>query len=252
MGTPLSTLRDRLLAWSSRNGPPLLAGAAPRELDRAPASDGERLAPAAIVPEGQPLPPARRLVVLILDGGIHEMELARKVWALASPARLDVLYLRLRCSPDEEAHERLSLANLASLTFDDFNHVHTAVSVDRDWVRAIQSHWRAGDLLVCYAGQMAPGPRLVPKPLAEVLAGGLGLQVVVLHGSPPRSPRRDPVLRFVQEILPFLIVGGMFLLQTRIVRFTQGATQTGLLLLSVIGEFWLIWVWNRSFNLRDI
>lgn len=251
MSAPFMTVRDRLLSWASRGQAPLRAGAASRDPDRTAPSAGEILTPAAIVREGDPLPPARRLIVLILGGEIDEMELARKVWALASPAWLGVLYLWLRCWPDEEARARVSLANLAALTRDDFTHVLTALSFDPDWVQAIRSHWQPGDLLVCHAGQPAPGRRVVPQSLPEFIVRKLGLPVVALFGSPPRNTRRAPALRFIWELLPFVIVGGMFVIQTRIVRFTQDITQTGLLILSIAGEFGLIWAWNRLFNLGD-
>src|ERR1700720_2038974 len=85
----------------------------------------QRKQPASVVmsllmPEGVSLPPARRLVVLVPYLDLDEPALSRRIWNLAAPNKLAVLYLGLSPSTSEEPHARRQLATIAALTRDDW------------------------------------------------------------------------------------------------------------------------------------
>src|SRR5689334_2075533 len=73
----------------------------------------------------KPLPSAQRLVVLVPNVEVDEVELAYRIWSLASPRRLEVLFLSLVGEAREEAQARRRLARLAAITRDQGTRIET-------------------------------------------------------------------------------------------------------------------------------
>src|SRR5512133_339904 len=65
-----------------------------------------------ILTEDDPLPPSRRLVVIIPDSSIDMFDLPKRIWNLASPDRRQVLLLSKACREGNEFHQRLNLTTL--------------------------------------------------------------------------------------------------------------------------------------------
>jgi hypothetical protein len=101
-------------------------------------------------------------------------------------------------------------------------------------------------LLVCFADQRAG---LLRQPLSQVLQEKLSAPVYLLAGSSPQDLSR---LNWLSQSLVWAgsigIILGSAILQIRITSFQQDWVQTTLLILSVIGEVWLILGWNSLFS----
>lgn len=201
-----------------------------------------------IVPADQPLPPARRLVVLIPDQDTDETELARRIWALASPRHLAVVYLGLTHDSLTEARARRRLATLAALTRDDWVAVQTRLAIDAQWAPAVTALWRSGDLVVCHAEQYTPGGLggLWRKPLAQTLASVLQAPVYLFSGFYPAQPvpTKKASAQILSWSIPLAILICFFLLQVQITQQVTGWLQTALLSASVALEFGLVGLWN--------
>jgi len=199
------------------------------------------------IPEDEPLPPARRLVVLIPDVSTDESELARRIWSLASPRGLEVLYLGLCRDPYGEPRARRRLASLAAMTRDDWAHVETRLALGGDWVRAVQAAYRSGDLVVCHAEQTVSAWRLAHKPLSQVMLSALNSPVYVLSGFyPEKSPEQpNSMARILSWIIPVTIVAGFLWIQVRIEQLPKDWVYTTLLCISVLVEYILIAIWSH-------
>lgn len=194
-----------------------------------------------LIPADQPLPPARRLVVLIPDQDTDEMELARRIWALTSPRQLAVLYLGLASDPLLEARARRRLTTLAALTRGEGVTVQTHLAIGSSWERAVTAIWRSGDLMICHAEQFEVNG-LWRRPLAQKLVATLQAPVCLLSGFYPnvRLPPSTWMTHVLSWFIPLAILLGFFLLQVQIAEQVQGWLQTALLSASVALEFGLV------------
>ncbi len=202
-----------------------------------------------LVPEGVSLPPTRRLVVLVPELDLDETALARRIWSLAAPSKLAVLYLSLSRMTSEEMHARRRLATLAALTRDDGIQVSTALATEADWLGALRPRQQNGDLMVCHAEQTASswcGARPLGKVLCQTLQAPVQLLEGFYAGDP--APAAQPRARFVFWGGSVAIVAGAFWLQVQMGTLVRSWPESVLLLLSVVAECGLIGLWSRAFK----
>jgi hypothetical protein len=203
--------------------------------------------------EGDFIPPAHRLVVLVFDAEDGEMELARRIWLFASPRGLDVLYLSLNSNPGEEPLARRRLATLAALTRDARTRVETMLSFDRDWRVAVRRIARPQDVVICSSEQIVTVRGHKRQPLDQVLASELDVPVIVLWNHAGRVPHPPATVatRRALGALPYLIVAGFFALQLQIAQLPRDGAYYVLMCLSVLVEAGLIMLCVRSENSVD-
>src|SRR5258708_5477015 len=200
-------------------------------------------------PEGVALPPARRLVVLVPDLDLDDAALARRIWNLAVPNKLSVLYLGLSISASEEPHVRRQLATIAALTRDDWVKVSTRLAGETDWVAALRPLVRKDDLIVCHLEQTVSGWR-GPRPLGETLCQILQLPVQLLEGFYAGDPAQaaHPTARLVFWSGAFIILASAFWLQVQISGLPKNWAVTALVALSVVAVCLRIGLWILVFK----
>ena len=228
----------------------LTAQAAPGSLSTA-ASEAQSPAVPTIellTPESEPPAPARRLVVLVPDPDVDESELARRIWLLASPRMLKVVYVGMVQDHADESFVRQQLATLAALTRDNHTTVETQAHDDRDWLRIVRRVRQPGDQIICVAEQTTFGRGAERRSLGEALASALGAPVYLLSGLPsharPQPPRRLPRL-LIDWAVPVAIIVGFFLMQVAISQLVEEWARIALLCISVLAEAGLIGLWNQ-------
>jgi len=199
-----------------------------------------------IVPQGVELPPARRLVVLVPDADLDEAALARRMWTLAAPSSLSVLFLGLVRSTPDEPGARRRLATLSALTRDDRVQVNTTLIVATDWFGALRPLLRRDDVIVCHAEQTLSGWRGV-RPLANQLCQTLRVPVHALNGFYAGEPAQPvhPMRRLVFWGGAVVILAGAFLLQLQISALPKNWVEAAFMILSVVAECALIGLWSR-------
>jgi hypothetical protein len=212
---------------------------------RQPAS----LVTSLLMPEGATPPPARRLVVLVPDLDLDESALSRRVWNLAAPNKLAVLFLGLSSSASEEPHARRQLATLAALTRDDWVKVSTTLAAETNWLKALRPLLRGGDLIVCHAEQTAPGWRGA-RPLGRTLCQTLETPVYLLEGFYAGDPGQvaRPGARLMFWGGAVVILASAFWLQVQIATLPKNWAESALMLLSVVAECGLVGLWSQLFN----
>lgn len=202
--------------------------------------------PAELSLTDETLNPAQRLVVLVPPGILDESEFARRIWSLASPRRLSVLYLGLCPDIEREASARRQLATLAAITRDDWASVDTRLIVGNDWTRAVRSVYRQADLIICHAEQQVANGRFKHQPLSQALLTALNAPVCALAGFcpnlPPSQSKSGPAL--FSWLFPIFVLVAFFGLQVRIEQLPRDWAHTALLSLSVIVEYALIGIWS--------
>jgi hypothetical protein len=191
--------------------------------------------------------PVRRLIVLVPDHDLDESALARRVWSMAVPQRLGVLFLSIARDADHEWQLRRTLTMLAALTRDDRLVVESRMVAERDWLSVLQTEWQKGDLIVCHAGQSIRRLGRPSQRLAEVLVSRLRAPVCELTDFYAGKSRRASPLRTILKAVPLGIIGGFFEVQVLIAQSVRGGLATALMCATVVAEIGLIWAWE-SYN----
>lgn len=167
-----------------RAGAPLDISAVIPGYSAAAAEAAEFQADTFIAPSHAPLRSTRRIVVLVPDGSLDEIALARRVWQLASSASLNVLFLGLSPDLERAAPVRRRLALLASAVQQDDVNARMSVVVGSNWRQAVGDLLQAGDLLVCLAGHNVPYYGIGRRKLGDSLAATFQAPVYLLGGIP--------------------------------------------------------------------
>ena len=189
------------------------------------------------------LKPARRLVVLIPNLDMDEVEVARRIWELASTPHLAVLFLALCNDAFDEPRIRRRLATLAALTRDDRIAIETRLEFGNNWRPKVKDVLRDDDIVVCHTNQ-TEGWR--HKPLSQALVE-MGASVWPLKGLDMTAiqVRRKPFAEFLFWAVSLAIIAGFLWLQVRILNISEDWAQNTLLYLSVPIEIGLLWIWNN-------
>ena len=135
---------------------------------------------------------------------------------------------------------------MASLLRDGKVSADLSVEYGINWVEAVKRNLQAGDMIVCFAEHRAG---LWQRPLSQILGSNVDATVYILPGlssqTEPAPDWRASTITWGGSLAIILLA---FLLQIRITSLPQDWIQTTLLILSVLGEVWLIGVWNSLFG----
>jgi hypothetical protein len=72
--------------------------------------------------------------------------------------------------------------------------------------------------------------------------------VYIISGITPQKPKPNRFLHISAWLGSIAIIISFGVLQAKVVQLPEGWLQSVLLILSIVPEFWLIWVWNSLFN----
>jgi hypothetical protein len=188
---------------------------------------------------------ARRFVVLVPDLEWGFIPAIHRIWELADRQQSRVLLISLCKDPSQELSLRRALILLCAMLQDGRIPVETKVEIGTDWVDVVKHHYQASDIIVCFAEQRAG---LLQKPLSEILASNLIIPVYVVSGVHIPKPKSNRLADVTTWLGSIGIIASFGLLQVKIMQVSVGWFQTILLILAVISEIWLIWVWDSRFR----
>ena len=187
---------------------------------------------------------AERLIVLV-SSEIDSSAATHRIWKLANATNRHVQLLALCKDSTEEPGLRRKLVTMTSLLQDARISVEAEVVSGTSWVMAVKNHYETGDMIVCFAEQRTG---LLQRPLSQIMESNLRATLYVISGLTP-SKSKSTVFSQVGSWLGFIgIIIGFGILQTKVVQLPESSLQSILLILSIIPEFWLIWVWNSVFG----
>jgi hypothetical protein len=188
---------------------------------------------------------AGRLIVLVPPDSDYGTA-TRRIWELAVATDRRVQLLSLCKDSMEEPSLRRQLVLMSALVGDSRIATEAKVEVGVNWVDIVKRNYQTGDLIVCFAEHR---DGIFLKPLNQILEANLDTPVYVLSDLYTREYSSS---RWFSQVILWLgwvgIIAGFFLLQSRIALLPNDWTEATLLILAVIFEFGLIWVWNNLFN----
>jgi hypothetical protein len=188
---------------------------------------------------------ARRLVVLVPDLEWDYMPAIHRIWELGAAQPAHVLLLSLCQDPQQELSLRRALVILCALLQDGRIPVETNVEIATNWVDVVKRNYQTGDIIVCFAEQQAG---FLQKPLSQILESNLTIPVYVVSGVHIPKPKSNWLAGVTAWLGSIGVIAGFGLLQIKIMQVSEGWFQTLLLILVVIVEIWLVWVWDSQFG----
>ena len=198
-----------------------------------------------IVSVSAELKPAGRLIVLIPPDADYALA-TKRIWKLALETGMPIQLIGLCQDWSQEPSIRRGLVTISALICDGRVCAEAKVEIGTSWVEVAKNNYQPGDMIVCFAEQHAG---LFQRPLSQILQSNMKAPMYILSGLIPENPARS---NWLSQIMVWLgsigIIAGSALLQIRITSLSENWAQTTLLILSVIGEAWLIWGWNSLFS----
>jgi hypothetical protein len=189
--------------------------------------------------------PTGRLVVLIPAEADYPL-VTKRIWKLAMETGMQIQMIGLCKDLVQEPSLRRGLVTMSALIEDGRVHAQAKVEIGTSWAEAVKHNLQAGDMIVCFAEQRAG---LLHRPLSQILQANLKVPVYVISGLAPRVSSRSNWLSQIFAWGGSLgIIIGSSVLQFQITSLPQGWAQSAVMILSFIGEIWLIWGWNSLFG----
>jgi hypothetical protein len=188
----------------------------------------------------------RRLIVLIPEVEADYSPVMQRIWELARSLESRVLFLGLCRDETDEPRMRRALVTMSALLQDSWVCTEARIELGTNWLKAIKSNWRAGDVIACFSGQQVG---LAHKSLQQVLESNLEATVYVLDGLYlPQPARSSWLLTALVWIGSLGIIAGFFWLQTRITQMPDQLARDILICTSLIFEMGSLWGWNSMFS----
>ena len=186
-----------------------------------------------------------RLLVLVPADSDYGATSGR-IWELAVATGRRVELLSLCKDRMEEPSVRRQLILMSALVGDIRISTEAKVEVGVNWVDAVKRNYQTDDIIVCLAEHRAG---LFLKPLNQILEANLDAPVYILSTLYTQEYSGS---NWVSQAILWTgwigIIAGFFLLQSRITLLVNDWTQTILLIITVMFEFWLVLVWNNLFS----
>ena len=194
--------------------------------------------PFASLSDGEPV---RRLLVLIPDAEFDPTPVLQRIWEMANAARAHIRFLGLCKEMMREASLRRKLVNMSALIQGDRISAEAKVEIGTNWIEAVRRNYLSGDVIVCFEEQRTG---LLHRPLKQILNARLDAPVYILSNVYQQRPKSNWTAQIVAWSGSLIVIIGFGVLQVKIVQLPRDGFQSVLLILSIIPEFWLVWVWN--------
>ena len=187
---------------------------------------------------------ASHLIVLVPDDEDYTAA-TRRIWELANAHYASVQFLGLCKDVEDEPSLRRRLVTMSALVKDGNVSAEAKVEIGTNWVDFVKRNYQTGDMIVCFEEQRAG---LLHRPLSQILESNLNFPVYILSGLYPQKSKSNWLSQVIvwSGFIGIIICFGI--LQVKIVQLPKDWFQNILLILSVIPELGLIWVWNNLFG----
>ncbi len=188
----------------------------------------------------------KRMIVLLPECLVNDMDLARKVYLMASRSHCDVLYFTLLIDNSRTLSVSRSMATLKALTSGDGVLVQSKL-VDRSrWLKALQEICKPGDQIVCHEEQCVSSGFLRTIPMQDFLRNEFTAPIATLSGFyHPQTAQLELWFSSLTTWVGFLfILGGFTFLEVQVDGRLNGVTGKVLIFILILVELGAIWIWN--------
>jgi len=176
----------------------------------------------------------RRFIVPVTNPEADLTSITQRVWELANATGARILFLGLCNDAMQELSLRRALATTSAMVNDGHVSAEFEILFGRNWVEEVKSRVQTGDTVVCWHENHA-----------GLLRAELVVPVYFITTNHHKERQRSNwYTRAAAWIGSIAIIVFFFFIQVQINQFAKNWV-TVMQLLSVAGEFWLIWSWNN-------
>ncbi len=194
------------------------------------------------VAEHERLRQGRSKLLVVLSGVSEPAALAGRILAQARSGDQPVLLIGVASTIDAETDLHRRLVPVEAFIASQGHQVEIKTESGRDWLERVRREFASSDIVACYEHDGFGGRR---EPLSDVLARGLQAPVRDLTDFLRRAAGRRPILpQAAAWAGSILLIVGFLALQAKIVLEMQGWPQNVSLLMTIVAEVGLIWLWN--------
>ncbi|HEY4694038.1 MAG TPA: hypothetical protein VIH16_11425 [Bellilinea sp.] len=188
-----------------------------------------------------------RLIVLLPESLVGDLDFAQKVHWMASRAQKDVLYLTLLDDPDHGLSVARGIATMKAVTESNLVKAGSIQTPTQRWFEKLQQVLRPGDTIVCHTEQTVALGLFKTQPTADYLRLHLPNSVVTADGF--YHPQRTILKSWMRGLLFWLgaiaIVTGFTLLELQADLAFPGFAHKLVLAVILIIEFGAVWFWSQ-------
>lgn len=182
----------------------------------------------------------RRLIVLVPDSDADMSNAARKIWELAEAFGGRVQFLGLCKDKEWEPSLRRRMVALSSMVGGE-----SVIEFGGDWLNFVKSHWREGDVIICFDGRQTGFSK---RPLSQILESSLNATIYTLPEVETMRPRSNWILSAVSWSGSIAIIALFFWAQSKLIHAQGDWARTVLLYLSIFVETGSLWGWSSLFG----
>ena len=183
----------------------------------------------------------RRLIVLVPPMESDYMPAIHRIRELTITQPASILLISSCKDSMQEPSLRRDLISMFAMLRDENVHVDVKVEIGTNWVEIVKRNYQKDDLIICFAEQRAG---FLHKPLSQILQSNLKVPVYILSSWGSEKQKSNLISQVIALLGSIGIIISFFLLQSTIVQGSKDWLRSILLILSIIPEFWLIFLWN--------
>jgi hypothetical protein len=188
-----------------------------------------------------------RLIVLVPENLVNNMELVNKIYQMAMLERRNVYYLALVEGDTNLLAAARSIATVKALISGGLIHPHSQVVETSHWIDALCEIYRPGDVIVCHAEQQVRSGFLRTVPASEFIRARLNAPVHTISGF--YHPEQMQIWQWVHRLAYWAgllaILASFFLVEVQLDQSIHGVTRTALLIILLVVELGASIAWNR-------
>jgi hypothetical protein len=209
------------------------------------AAQNDRLPGRLLIPDGRERLNITRVVLLVPDAAMRADRLVEVLDALDMPHKTQIVVAELANTSRSRGRRRYVDALVARV-----RQAYPTARAERlyasDWLAAVRPFVGRHDLLIAVAGQRLPDSAFARDSLSQALLHTLNLPILEIAGVFPVWHARLAgwIRRALFDLFPFIVVGAFFWLQSQISSQSQGGVATFAIVLTVMLEFAVIFIWS--------
>ena len=188
----------------------------------------------------------KRMIVLLPECLMNDMDMARKIHLMASRSHCDILYLTLLINNERMLSVARSMATLKAMTSGNGVLVQSKLVNRTQWLKTLRDIYQPGDQIVCHEEQFIAIGFFRTSPIREYLCNEFAVPIITLSGFyHPQKALFKLWFSSLTTWVGFLFILGIFtFLEIQVDGRLNGVTGKALFFILILVEFGAVWAWN--------
>ncbi|MHC1783775.1 MAG: hypothetical protein AB9891_13645 [Anaerolineaceae bacterium] len=189
----------------------------------------------------------KRLVVLLPETLVGDIELARRIYWLGNKNHYAILYLTMVDDFESTLTISRHMATMRALTSDNSLSVDSILTETRTWLKTLKDEIKPGDILVCHAEQSAKRGLFKTISLFDFLNESFQNQIITLSGF--YHPQAAQINKWLHGLIYWfgclVLLAAFFAAGIQIENLSQGLVRNIMGIIGVAVEIGAVVAWTK-------